>query len=153
MFIMVIMMTSSGAAQVRRSWYVYVDYVYHEDEPGSNIGENSALTTKSLKAVLWSQGKFHTGRRFVWVHWWGGDERICDAMVCTKHQRIAPSTSAKHQAHCKSPSTSAKPSWRRNSHALTSHSVCCREWTLHQDQTSSLQKWQWIFFQWAHMLI
>ena len=73
------------------SWCVYVDYVYHDHELWSNIGENSALTTKSLKAVSWSQGKFHTGRRFVWVHWWGGDERICDAMVCTKHQRIAPS--------------------------------------------------------------
>ena len=39
-------------------------------------------------------------------------------------QWFAPSTSAKHQAQCKSPSTSAKPSWRRNSHALTSHNVC-----------------------------
>ena len=130
------------------SWCVYVDYVYHDHELWSNIGENSALTTKSLKAFLWSQVKESSTQ--------AGDLFGCidgAEMKESVMQWFAPSTSANHQAPVQSTKPSAKPSWRRNSHALTYHSVCCREWTLHQDQTSSLQKWQWIFFQWAHMLI
>ena len=42
------------------------------------------------------------------------------------HQAPAQSTkpSANHQAPVQSTKPSAKPSWRRNSHALTSHNVC-----------------------------
>ena len=85
--IMIIMMTTRGATKIK----------------------NSALKPKSVKAVLWSQGKFHTGRRFVWVHWWGGDERICDAMVCTKHQRKAPSPVQITKHQCKAPSPVQSP--------------------------------------------
>ena len=49
------------------------------------------------------------------------------------HQAPAQSTkpSANHQAPVQSTKPSAKPSWRRNSHALTSHNVCVAKNELH----------------------